>query len=307
MSILPWIKTNISLENYNTLRVKTKTKYFAIVSTKKQLIKTLQWAKANSLPFFILGNGSNILFAERRYPGVVIKIKNNRKRIWAKTIIAPAGMMLEELLKEFIDLEFSGLEWVAGIPGTVGGAIFGNAGSFGYDMASFVKKVKTITPETYEEKIYSLKDCKFKYRDSVFKQNKEIIWEAEISAKKGKREEIIQKAQEYRNYKIQKGLFKYPSAGSIFKNVFAKEVPLKHRKGAVIKGGKISAAWFIEQCNLKGKKCGGAMISPYHANVIINVNKATAKNILDLINLCQKEVYKKFKIKLQEEIIIVNS
>ncbi|MFA5360540.1 MAG: UDP-N-acetylmuramate dehydrogenase [Candidatus Paceibacterota bacterium] len=302
-----WIKKNVSLENYNTFRINTKAKYFTIVSGKEQLIKTLKWAKANSLPFFILGNGSNILFAEKRYPGLVIKIRNNRiRKIYPKAIVVGAGMMLEELLKKFIDLEFSGLEWVAGIPGTVGGAIFGNAGSFGNEMADCLKKVKTINPETYQEKIYSFKDCKFKYRESVFKQNKEIIWEAEVLTKKGKRKEIIKKANENRRYKINRGLLKYPSAGSVFKNIFAKEAPVKYRKEAVIKGGKISAGWFIEQCGLKGKKCGGAMISSSHANIIINVNKATPENILDLINLCKEKVYKKFKIKLEEEIIVIH-
>jgi len=307
MKALSWIKKDVSLENYNTFRIKTKAKYFAIVSTKKQLIKSLRWAKAHSLPFFILGNGSNILFGGKKYPGIVIKIRNQRiRKIYSKTIIVPAGMMLEELLKKFIEMGYQGLEWAAGIPGTIGGAVFGNAGSFGKEMSKIVKRVKTIDPETYQEKIYSLKDCQFKYRESIFKKNKEIIWEIEIFIKKGERKKIIQQAQENRNYKLQRGLLKYPSAGSVFKNIFAKEVPKKHRKGAIIKGGKISAGWFIDQCHLKGKKCGGAMIAETHANIIINSGRATAKNILDLINFCKEKVYQKFKIELQEEIIVIH-
>lgn len=302
-----WVKQNVSLKNYNTFQLKTKAKYLAIVSTKEQLIKTLQWAEANALPFFILGNGSNILLAGKKYPGLIIKIRNNRiKSIKLQTIIIPAGMILEELLKKFIKMEWKGLEWVAGIPGTVGGAVLGNAGAFGYEMSQIVKKVKTIDLETFEEKIYLNKDCQFKYRDSIFKMKKEIIWEIEIFIKKGKRKNIIHQVNENRNYKAQRGLFKHPSAGSVFKNIFAKEVLKKYQKGAIIKDGKISAGWFIDQCGLKGKKIEGAMITETHANVIINFNNASAKNILDLIELCKKKVEQKFKIKLKEEIIVIH-
>ena len=302
-----WIKKDVSLEQSNTFRIKTKTSYLAIVSNKKQLIKSLQWAKANSLPFFILGNGSNVLFAGKKYPGLIIRIRNNRiRKIDSQTIIVPAGIMLELLLGKFIKMEYQELEWVAGIPGTLGGAVYGNAGAFGNEMSQIVKKVKTINTETYKEKTYLLKDCQFKYRDSIFKKNKEIIWTVEIFIKKGKREKIIEQARENRNYKTQRGLFKYPSAGSVFKNIYAKEVAEKYRKQAKIQGGKISAGWFIDQCGLKGTKIGGAMISDFHANIIINFNEATAKNILDLISFCKEKVFKKFKIKLQEEIIVIH-
>jgi UDP-N-acetylmuramate dehydrogenase len=302
-----WIKKNILLKKYNTFGLETKAKYFVKISSKDKLIKTLQWAKENSLPFFILGNGSNILFLNKEFPGIIIKIENNRiKKINQNKIVVGAGMMLKDLLKKCIKENWTGLEWVSGIPGTVGGAVFCNAGGFGYDIGGLVKKVITIDPKTYQEKIYSLKDCKFKYRDSIFKKKKEIIWEVELLIKKGKKEGIIEKAQECWDYKAKRNLFKYPSAGSVFKNVFAKEVLNKYKKGATIKGGKISVGWFIDQCNLKGKKIGGAMISPYHANVIININKAKGKNILDLIKICKEKVYQKFKIKLKEEIIVIH-
>ena len=302
-----WIKQNVSLKNYNTFNLKTKAKYLAIISTKEQLLKTLQWAKANALPFFILGNGSNILLVGEKYPGLIIKIANNRiKSIKSQTIVVSAGMMLEELLEKFIKMKFKGLEWVAGIPGTVGGAVFGNAGAFGYEMSQIIKKVKTIDLETFEEKTYSCSDCQFKYRDSIFKTKKEIIWEVEMFIKKGKRKDIIDQAMKNKNDKMGRGLFKYPSAGSVFKNIFAKEILKKYQKGATIKGGKISAGWFIDQCGLRGKKIGGAMISKTHANNIINFDNASAKNILDLIKLCKKKVQQKFKIKLKEEIIVIH-
>lgn len=303
-----WIKKDVSLKNYNTFRINGTTKYFTEISSKDKLIKTLHWANENSLPIFILGNGSNILFSDKKYQGLIIKIENNKvKKINKKTIIVGAGMMLMELLQKFFNKGFEGLEWANGIPATVGGAVFCNAGAFGYDFGKFVKKVKTINLETYKEKIYSQKDCKFKYRESVFKKNKEeVIWEVEIFIKKGDKAKIMEKSRNYWKYKYKTGIFKYPSAGSIFKNIFAKNVPLKYRKGASIKKGKISTGWFIEKCNLKGKKYGGAMISNFHANVIINIKNAKVKDVLHLINFCKRKVYKKFKIKLKEEIIVIH-
>jgi len=287
-----WIKKDVSLKNYNTFRIGGKAKYFTKVSSKDitkvssrdKLIKTLHWAKENSLPVFILGNGSNVLFSDKRYKGIV----------------------LMELLQKFLNKGFEGLEWANGIPATIGGAVFCNAGGFGYDFGKFVKKVRTIDLKTCKEKIYSQKDCKFQYRGSIFKKNKEIIWEVELFIKKGDKMKIKEKTKDYWQYKIKNGLFKYPSAGSIFKNIFAKNVPSKYRKGAIIRKGKISTGWFIEKCNLKGKKYGGAMISDFHANVIVNIKNAKAKDVLYLINLCKEKVYKKFKINLKEEIIVIH-
>ena len=303
MKTLSWIKKDVSLKHYNTFRINGKTKYFTKISSKDKLIKTLHWAKENSLPIFILGNGSNILFPDQKYQGIVIKIENNKiKKINKKTIIVGSGMMLIELLQK----GFEGLEWTNGIPATIGGAVFCNAGGFGYHFGNFIKKVKTIDLETYKEKIYFQKDSKFKYRESVYKKKKEIIWEVEIFTKKGNKVKIMEKSKNYWEYKDEAGIFEYPSAGSVFKNIFAKGLPCKYRKGATIKKGKISVGWFIEKCNLKGKKSGGAMISNFHANVIINIKNAKTKDVLRLINICKEKVYKKFRIKLKEEIIVIH-
>jgi len=308
MNIPSWIDKDVFLKDYNTFRIGGKTKYFTKISSKDKLIKTLNWAKENFLPIFILGNGSNILFSDKKYQGIIIKIENSKiKKINKKTIVVGAGMMLVELLQTFLNKGLSGLEWANGIPATVGGVVFSNAGGFGYEFGKFVKKVRAIDLKTGKEKIYSQSDCNFKYRNSIFKKNKEIIWEVELFMKKGDKEKIREKTKDYWQYKLKNGLFKYPSAGSIFKNLFAKNVLLKYRKGATIKKGKISTGWFIEECNLKGKKYGGAMISNFHANVIFNIKNAKASDVLYLINLCKKKVYKKFKIKLEEEIIIVNT
>jgi len=317
MKVLKGIKQNISLKDYTTFKIGGKTKYFTEIKTQNQLIETVRWAKENHLPFFILGNGSNVLFSDQGYRGIIIKIKNQRSKIKKNTITLDAGVTIGEFLQKCIKNNWVGYEWLAGIPGTIGGAIYGNAGAFGNETKHFVKKVITLNPQDFKIKHYSLSQCKFGYRESIFKKSKEIILVAELKVKKGNKGAIQKKIQENWQYKIQHQMFKYPSAGSIFKNIIIEETPYAkfydRRKQTVkinnqvipVKGGKISAGWFIEQCGLKGKIHQGAKISEFHANVIINFKRAKAKDVLYLINLIKKCVGKKFKINLEEEIVIM--
>jgi len=311
------IKEEISLKDYTTFKIGGKAKYFTEIKTQNQLMETLRWAKENHLPFFILGNGSNVLFSDQGYRGIIIKIKNQKSKIKNNTITLDAGVTIGEFLQKCIKNSWVGFEWMAGIPGTIGGAIYGNAGAFGNETKNFVKKVITLNPQNFKIKHYSFSQCKFGYRESVFKKSKDIIWEAEFKVKKGKKQDIQKMIQENWQYKIQHQMFKYPSAGSIFKNIIVKETPyaqfydkakqtVKIKNQVIpVKGGKVSAGWFIEQCDLKGKIHGGAKISDFHANVIINFKQAKAKDVLFLINLIKKSVWKKFQINLEEEIVIV--
>ena len=318
MKVLKGIQQGISLKNYTTFKIGGKAKYFAEIKNLQELKQVIQWAKDNHLSFFILGNGSNVLFSDEGYQGIVIKINNaTLKKNNQNTILVGAGLPLGEFLQKCIKNRWVGYEWMAGIPGTIGGAIYGNAGAFGNETKHFVKKVITLNPQDFKIKHYSLSQCKFGYRESIFKKNREIILVAELKVKKGNKGAIQKKIQENWQYKIQHQMFKYPSAGSIFKNIIIEETPYAkfydRRKQTVkinnqvipVKGGKISAGWFIEQCGLKGKIHQGAKISEFHANVIINFKRAKAKDVLYLINLIKKSVGKKFKINLEEEIVIM--
>ncbi|MFA5392092.1 MAG: UDP-N-acetylmuramate dehydrogenase [Candidatus Paceibacterota bacterium] len=318
MKVIKGIKQNISLKDYTTFKIGGKAKYFTEVKNLKELKQVLQWAKDNHLPFFVLGNGSNILFSDQGYQGIIIKINNSTLRKNNQTsILVGAGLNLIDFLNKCVKNQWQGFEWLAGIPGTIGGSIYGNAGAFGNETKDFVKKVITVNPQNFQIKYYPLSQCKFGYRESIFKKNKQIIWEVGLKVRKGKKKNIQKRIQENWRYKIQHQIFRYPSAGSVFKNIVIKETPYQKAYNAKkqlvkiqgeeiqVKGGKISAGWFIEKCDLKGKSYGGAKISDFHANVIINFKKSKAKNVLFLINLVKKSVWKKFKIKLEEEIIIV--
>jgi len=324
MRIPCWIKKGISLKDYTTFKIGGKASYFAEISEKGKLIKTLKWAKEHSLPFFILGNGSNVLFSDKGYRGIIIKIQNSKFKIQNNSIKVGAGLLLVDFLTKCVKNNLSGFEWMAGIPGTIGGAVYGNAGAFGWEVKDFFKWAKTINPKTFQEKIYSFKQCRFGYRESIFKKSKnkndikEIIWEVALKIRKGEKKDIQEKINGYLEHKIRQGMFKYPSAGSVFKNILIKDTPYYNFynprsetiniKGeeATVKKGKISAGWFIEKCGLKEKRSGGAKISDFHANLIVNFNKAKAKDILFLIKFIKKKVFEKFKIKLEEEIMVLS-
>ncbi|NMB92019.1 MAG: UDP-N-acetylmuramate dehydrogenase [Parcubacteria group bacterium] len=313
-----WIKKNIPLKDYTTFKIGGRAKYFAEIQTQNQLIGTLKWAQAKNLPLFIIGNGSNVLFSDKGFKGLVIKLNNNsfvKKNL--TTVLVGAGLMVGNFLEQCVKNNLSGYEWLAGIPGTMGGVVYGNAGAFGNEIKNFVKKVITLNPSSFKIKKYSLTQCKFDYRESIFKKNKEIILAAELRIKKGNKNDIQKKIQENWQYKISHHLFDYPSAGSIFKNIiiqdtiYKKYYDSKHEKVKIlneeigVKGGKVSAGYFIEKTGLKGYQIGGAKIADFHANVIINIKNARAQDVLKLISLIKRKVYQKFKIKLEEEVAIV--
>ena len=269
---MPGIKKNVLLKNFTTFRIGGKAKYFFTAKTKEGLIKAVVVAKKSKLPFFILGGGSNVLVSDGGFKGLVIKY----------------GQPLSSYVSK-------GLEWAAGIPGTIQGAVYGNAGAFGKSMKDVVKEVEVFDVKTEKIKILKNKDCRFSYRNSIFKKNKNlIILSVVLKIKKGKKGDEAKassstfaaaRVKQCLDYKKQNHPWNYPSAGSVFKNPDG-----------------FSAAWLVEACGLKGKRIGKAEISKKHANFIINLGGAKEKDVVKLISLAKKSVKKKFKINLQEEI-----
>ena len=299
----PKFKKDILLKNYTTFKIGGPAKYFFEAKNKKDLIKAIKTAQELKLDFFILGGGGNVLAADEGYDGLIIKIQNPKSEIRNKfkiqdskfQICCYAGVSLAKLLAESLEAGATGLEWAIGIPGTVGGAIRGNAAAFGQSISDIVKKVEVleIKPEgKLQVKSYKLQDCQFRYRDSIFKHNKKlIILSAELEMKKRDKKEIRKKIMENLKWRKEHQPLEFPSAGSVFKNP-----PPKQKFG----GG--SAGWLIEQCGLKGKKINDAQISKKHANFIINLGKARSVDVKKLINLAKKRVKQKFNIILKEEI-----
>ncbi|MDD5144795.1 MAG: UDP-N-acetylmuramate dehydrogenase [Candidatus Pacebacteria bacterium] len=280
------IKRNVSLKNYTTFRIGGKARYFSAVKDEDDLIESLKFSERKKIPFFILGLGSNVLVSDEGFKGLIIKIQNSKFKIQNSTIITDAGVLLGKLVNLALKNNLTGLEWAAGIPGTVGGAIRGNSGAFNESIGNAIKEAKVLNVKLKKIENLNSKECRFKYRESVFKENKNlIILSATLNLKKGNKIKIQNKINKNLETRKSRQPLEFPSAGSIFLNP-----------------PDFSAAELIEKCNLKGRIMGGAKISEKHANFIINIGSAKSSDVKKLINLIKKEVKAKFKINLKEEI-----
>jgi len=285
-SVLSGIKKNVLLRDYTAFKIGGSAKYFFTANNKEDLIKAILLAKKLKLPFFIFGGGSNLLVSDEGFEGLTIKVQSSDFEVRSCEIFTEAGVLLNQLVIIALKNNLTGLEWAAGIPGTVGGAIFGNAGAFGKSIGDLIEEVEVLDSESEKIKILGNKDCKFSYRNSLFKKNKNlIILSAIFQLKKEKKSEIERKIKEYLDYRRETQPLNFPSAGSVFKN------PLG-----------FSAGDLIEKSGLKGKKIGDVKISEKHANFILNLEKGRARDVIELIKLIKKEVKNKFGIALEEEI-----
>lgn len=292
------IKKNELLADYCTYRIGGPARMMFLARSEEEIIAGLKIAHENKERVFVLGGGSNILFSDAGFDGLILKMENRGIKIIEKKnegarLDVGAGTSLAALVNFARDNDLTGMEWAAGIPGMAGGAIRGNAGAFGHEIGESVEKVRAleVSPEKIISKNFGKDDCEFVYRGSIFKQNKNLlIVGAQIILRKGDRAAIISAMEERLAKKRAAQPLEYPSAGSVFVNLpgfFA---------------GKI-----IEDCGLKGKIAGGAQISEKHANFIINRGNAKAADVLDLIAQIKTAAKEKFNVDLREEIEIVKS
>ena len=294
---LPGVETDVLLRNHTTFRIGGKAKYFFIAKTKKDLLFVLKAAKKLKLPFYILGGGSKLLVSDKGFNGLIIKVKSSKLKVQNSTVFAEAGVSLERLIKITVNKSLTGLEWARGIPGTVGGAIRGNAGAWERAMGDIVKKVEAFDVKKRKIIILNKKKCKFSYRNSVFKENKNlVILSSQINLKKGNRKKSEAEMKKYLDYRRKHHPLKFPSAGSIFENICL------DKKSKQEKIGVLSVGFIIGDCGLAGKKIGNVKISEKHSNFIINLGDGKARDVKKLIKLVKEKAEKKFGITLKEEL-----
>jgi len=286
------LKKEISLKELTTFRIGGKAKYFLEASNKEEVIEAIKWAKENSLPFFILGGGSNVLINDKKYKGLVIKLQTTNYKLLTNSMEVGAGLALGKIVGLALQNSLAGMEWAMGIPGTIGGAVYGNAGAFNQSISDAIEEVEVIDSKNQELRIknYKKEECGFGYRDSIFKRDKNlIILSVKIKLQLGNKKEIENKMNEYFQKKKQTQPLEFFSAGSIFKN------PEKFKAGEL-----------IEKTGLKGKRIGGVEISQKHANFIVNNGRGASRDAKKLIDLIKKQANKKFNIVLEEEIQLIN-
>ncbi len=279
------IEKNKGLARYTTYQIGGAADYFLEASSKDELLAGLEWAKNEEVPVFVFGGGSNLLFDDAGFRGLVIRVADERIRVSGDEIVAGAGVKIAGLVNAAKSASLTGLEGWNGLPGTVGGAVFGNAGCFGVESKDVL-----VAAEIYDGSVRSVgvDFFEYEYRNSKLKRmGGVVVLSATFKLRHGEASEIEAKMKETAISRVKK----QPagsSTGSFFKNTSA---------GA--------AGMLIEQCGLKGKMLGRAQVSEYHANFLLNKGGAKSADILALADLIKSEVKAKFGIELEREVVYV--
>jgi UDP-N-acetylmuramate dehydrogenase len=304
------IQKNYPLADETTIKIGGKAELFLPVETKLQLETAAKEARNQETKITILGGGSNVLISSAGVEGLVIKLRSGKiEKLEENLISVDAGVSLPRLSRFALENGYKGLEWAMGVPGSFGGAVYGNAGAFGDCTSDLISRVEVLKGQ--EKITINKEDIDFGYRNSTFKKQDLIILSAVLSFEKGDKKKIEEKTRKYLKYRESNHPMSMPSAGSTFKNnktVIENESLLNEYP--MIKEfnekGVIPSGYLIEKAGLKEFKVGGAMISKRHANFIINYNQATSKDVANLIKEVKSKVFDKFEVKLEEEIRYIN-
>lgn len=316
------------LKNITTLQIGGPAKKFVTVSSEEELKEAINYARENHLEYLVIGGGSNLLVNDVGVNSLVIKNEITGIALQGETLQVKSGTILQDLVDYTIQHGLSGLHKMTGIPGTVGGAVYGNAGAYGQKISDRIVEVTILKPSVIaspkgvaisikkDSHVASLlgmtlkkNQCEFNYRDSRFKRNGFTILEVVFNLTPADPEALQQEADEV----LQKRLVKYPKGikcpGSFFKNIVAdslpKEILVKIPKEKITYG-KISAGYLLEAVGAQGQKLDGIEIAPYHANLFINKEHGTAKAFYDLAKEYALKVKEKFGITLEPEVQLIN-
>lgn len=295
------VQTNVPLKDFTTMKVGGEAEYFVQVSDINSLIEAVRVSRELKIDCFLLGGGSNVIISDKGIKGLVIKNEAAEISLEGQEVVADSGIALSLLIRKLAELDLGGLEFLAGIPGTLGGATVNNAGAFGDEIANHIKTVVLLDP-SLEIKTVPKDELAFSYRNSVLRSGKgrnQIVLRVRIILRKGRREEIMRKINNF--LRLRESQPKGYSSGSFFKNPQV-ESP-KAEWGEVIKNGKVSAGYLLEQAGAKGLREEGMEVSDEHANWIINKKgRGTAEDIKKLAKAMKEMVKKKHGIELEEEV-----
>ncbi len=302
------LQENIPLSRYTTFRLGGPARYLVEVKNREELIGALNWARDQKIRYMIIGGGSNVLFLDSGFDGLVIKNSTLKLEVSGERMMVDSGVGLHTLVVEACRRGLAGLESLSWIPGSVGGAIYGNAGAYGQEIGKVVETVEVYDEKTGQVKQCTASECNFSYRDSVFKSvGGVIVLGATLKLSAAKDNELTDKCETIKRER-QKKIPVEPSAGCVFQNIPVSEAQKNDKLNsflAQVKGDKVAAGLLIDRAGLKGKKIGGAMVSPRHANFIVNTGQATADDVLKLISLIKASVRDMFGVNLECEVQII--
>ena len=277
------------MSRHTTFRIGGNADVFASISNEHEVLRLIEFLKNEGIPYYVIGNGSNILVSDKGFPGVIIEIgtRYNDIRVHDNQIVARAGALLSAVSHVALDNCLTGLEFASGIPGTVGGAIIMNAGAYGGEMKQVACKIRALLPDGTIA-VLTNEDMEFEYRNSMAKKEGYIILQVTYQLLKGERDVIDGIMRDLNMKRRDKQPLEFPSAGSTFKR------PVGYYAGKL-----------IADAGLKGYSVGGAQVSEKHAGFLINRNNATSNDMYSLIMDVQKKVYENSGVKLEPEVIFL--
>lgn len=278
------------LKNHTTFKIGGNC--IALVEPKEvsDIVEAINICRENNIKYFVIGNGSNLLVPDEGYNGVIIKLKSEFStiKVEGEYLIVNSGAKLSEVYTVAFENSLTGFEFASGIPGTIGGAIFMNAGAYGGEMKDIVESVEVLDLDTFEVKELKNEDLEFSYRKSIIQRKNYIVTTIKLKLKKGNKEEINAVYEDLRDKRNSKQPLNFGSAGSTFKR------PEGH-----------FASKLIEDAGLKGYHINDAWVSEKHSGFIVNKGNASYKEVMELIEYVQKVVFEKFGVNLETEVRIL--
>jgi UDP-N-acetylmuramate dehydrogenase len=292
------------LSNYTRFGIGGPADLFAETHDPARFIEAWCIARASGLDTVVIGGGTNLIVSDAGFRGVVLKLSNNRIRSERETVCVESGASLQALVDFTVDAGLKGLETMTGIPGSVGAAVYGNAGAYGHSIAERVIRVRFFNGSGVCE--FNNAQCEFHYRESVFKRHKEwIIVSTDLAMECGDRGGLRETADKILSIRNKKYPPTMKCAGSIFKNFLVAQLPLpvvNEIPANVIIEGKVPSAWFLEQVGAKGMRLGDIHVADYHANLIYNAGQGIARDLVEVIAELKQRVERRWGIPLEEEV-----
>ena len=299
------VRENVQLAPLTTFQIGGPVRYFVDVRNEEDVREAISFAKDKGLPCVVLAGGSNVLIPDEGLEAIVLHIVEGKFSFDGTTLTADFGCNLLNLIRAAGEKGLGGWEKLAGIPGTIGGAVRGNAGAFGTEIKDFAVSISALNSKTGENRDFENHDCDFSYRRSFFKDNPEwIIMRVELrlsevtpqTSRRLCEETIVEREKRHlQNVKAAGSYFMNPVAPANIVEMFEKEKSVKSREG------RVPAGWLIEKAGMKGAQVGGAQASLQHPNYIVNTGNATAADVRSLAERVKAEVMKQFGVKLREE------
>ncbi|OPL07416.1 MAG: UDP-N-acetylenolpyruvoylglucosamine reductase [delta proteobacterium ML8_F1] len=277
------------LKNHTSFKIGGAARVVVLPQTPLEVAAVVRTLFSSKAKYMILGNGTNLLFPDEGYRGIVVKLAENLSQIEVRgTLVqAQAGALLSRLSKVALKNHLSGLEFASGIPGTLGGAVVMNAGAYGGEMKDVVTEVKALTEEG-ELLVFDREAMEFGYRNSIVKERGLIVLETTLALEKSEKERIASRMSELDEKRRARQPLHLPSAGSTFKR------PSGNYAGKL-----------IEEAGLRGLRYGGAMVSERHCGFVVNVGEATYEEVTTLMGIIQRTVFERFGINLEPEVKII--